>query len=527
MNIHRKLLSLSLLLLPIIAGTGEAQSTGASAAPASSGANPVIPGDHPDPTILRIGHTYWMASTSGDWAPSFSLFRSGDLRHWTPAGAVFPQPPAWASGDFWAPELTTGPGGVFVFYAARKEGGPLCVAVASAPKADGPYTDHGPLVCQADGSIDPSVVRDKREHTFLVWKEDGNSIGKPTIIWAQPMTADLLHLSGERFELLRNDPATWEGAVVEGPYILRHQGRFYLFYAGNACCGQACHYAEGVARADRLTGPWMKDPGNPIIRANGAWRCPGHGTAVTTPEGKDYFLYHAYPAAASVYLGRESVLDAIGWTADRWPVINSGNGPGGDAETNPPPAYVESFHDPQLDPEWKWPIGHQPGFRAGDGALSIAAAGETQPMYLAHSLPSLQYEATVAVPADAEAASGIGLVGETARQVTLFRRNSVLMLEQIAGGRHTLLEQAIVPASALVWLRVESSANHEASFSFSYSADSEHWTPLGHTSGSAQMLAWDHGFRLALVAEGPAGTHARFAHFSLRSLPHAPASPTQ
>ena len=97
-------------------------------------ANPVIPGDHPDPTILRIGRTYWMASTSGDWVPSFSIYRSTDLRHWSPAGAVFPDPPDWAEGDFWAPELVNGPNGVVLYYAARKKNGPLCVAAATAAR---------------------------------------------------------------------------------------------------------------------------------------------------------------------------------------------------------------------------------------------------------------------------------------------------------------------------------------------------------------------------------------------------------
>lgn len=516
-------LLLPMLLLPL-AGTSPSPQPALQNTASHSNTiaqNPVIPGDHPDPTILRIGHTYWTASTSGDWAPSFSLFRSSDLHHWTPAGAVFPHTPAWASGDFWAPELTTGPNGVYVFYAARKKGGPLCVAVADAPKAGGPYTDHGPIVCQPDGAIDASVVRDEHGHPFLVWKEDANSINKPTIIWAQPLSSDLLHLTGDKFELIRNDPATWEGGVVEGPYILRHHGRFYLFYAGNACCGDACHYAEGVARADHLSGPWTKDPANPIIHANGFWRCPGHGTAVTTPAGKDYFLYHAYPAAASVYLGRESVLDAITWSPGGWPVIDNGNGPAGDAEANLPPTDYEDFHSAPLDPEWKWPIGHEPDFRVGNGELTLTATGEDQLTFLAHSLPSLNYEATAAVPASPGAASsGLVLVGETTRGAILFRKGDTVFLQRNNGQTRDLLSHATVPATATVWLRISSSANHQASFS--YSTDQHTWNPLSESQQLGKMLAWDHGLRIGLVAQGPSGTQAHFTAFSLRSLPSIP-----
>src|ERR1700677_77096 len=107
----------------------------------SAQSNPILPGDHPDPTIVRIGNTYWTASTSGDWAPEFPLYRSTDLHTWTAAGAIFPQTPAWASGSFWAPELVFDRARVLVYYVARKRDGPLCVAVATARYAEGPYTD--------------------------------------------------------------------------------------------------------------------------------------------------------------------------------------------------------------------------------------------------------------------------------------------------------------------------------------------------------------------------------------------------
>jgi xylan 1,4-beta-xylosidase len=478
-------------------------------------ANPIIPGDHPDPTILRIGRTYWMASTSGDWAPSFSIYRSTDLHHWSSAGAVFPAPPGWAEGDFWAPELVQAPDGVVVYYAARKKNGPLCVAAATAAGPEGPYTDHGPLVCQPDGSIDPSMVRDEHGRPFLIWKEDGNSVRKPTPIWAQPLTADLLHLTGTATQLITNDPDSWEGGVVEGPYILRHAGRFYLFYAGNACCGAECHYAEGVARADTLLGPWTKDPANPISHSNDAWKCPGHGTAVTTPAGKDYFLYHAYPAQGTVYLGRESVLDTIDWSVDDWPIINAGHGPSGNAAANPPAFLMKNFHNPTLDPEWKWPIGHRPSFQTGDGQLTIKAAGAMQPMYLARSLPASGYEATIAIPASSTAASGIGLIGETTRELTLFRFGSHVQLKRISRDSEETLAEANVASSATVWLRLVSSRAREVQYS--YSTDNAHWNVLNYTSDTTAMLAWDHGLRIGLVAEGPVSAQACFRQFSLRA----------
>jgi xylan 1,4-beta-xylosidase len=296
------------------------------AASGQSHPNPILPGDHPDPSIIRVGNTYWTTSTSGDRTPVFPLFHSTDLAHWTAAGFIFDQRPAWASGSMWAPELVSDRGRFLVYYAGRKKNGPLCVAVATAPQPSGPWRDIGPIVCQPDGSIDPAFARDEHGAPYLIWKEDGNSQHKPTPIWAQPLTDDLMHLRGEKRQLIVND-ASWEGGVVEGPFVLRHAGRFYLFYAGNVCCGVKCNYAEGVARSNSLLGPWEKDPANPIITANQRWKCPGHGSIVHTTDGRDMLVYHAYPADGPAGTGRESLLDTITWGTNGWPTVNGGHGP--------------------------------------------------------------------------------------------------------------------------------------------------------------------------------------------------------
>jgi xylan 1,4-beta-xylosidase len=314
--------------LPCILAAAFLSLTLSVAARAQFHSNPILPGDHPDPSIIRVGHTYWTTSTSGNHTPVFPLFHSTDLAHWTAAGFIFNQRPTWAENSMWAPELVSDGGRFLVYYTGRKKDGPLCVAVATAAQPAGPWQDHGPLVCQSDGSIDPAFARDEHGAPYLIWKEDGNSQRKPTPIWAQPLTDDLLHLRGEKRQLIVND-APWEAGVVEGPFVLRHAGRFYLFYAGNACCGTSCNYAEGVARASSLLGPWEKDPANPIIAANQHWKCPGHGSIVHTTDGRDVLVYHAYPANRPAKTGRELLLDTITWGSDGWPTVNGGHGPGG------------------------------------------------------------------------------------------------------------------------------------------------------------------------------------------------------
>ena len=188
--------------------------------------NPVVAGDYPDPSVVRVGDEFWAAATTGGWAPHFSLLRSRDLVNWEKVGYVFEVKPAWAKTDFWAPELVSDRGRVLVYYTARRDEGPkkrgtLCVAVATADSPAGPYTDRGPLVCQIPerggvGSIDADFVRDEDGAPYLVWKADGNDARpmQPTSIYAQRLTDDGTKLTGKRREILRND-ARWEGNVTE------------------------------------------------------------------------------------------------------------------------------------------------------------------------------------------------------------------------------------------------------------------------------------------------------------------------
>src|SRR5215208_6766547 len=263
---------------------------GAQAQPRPEYSNPAIAGDYPDPSVIRVGRDYWATATTSEWAPEFPLLRSRDLVNWQVSGAVFHKRPSWSDGNYWAPEIAQYRGRYYVYYVGHKKGGSLCVAVATSSKPQGPYTDHGPLVCQEAGSIDAMAVTDENGQRYLVWKEDGNSRKLPTPLWAQPLSDDGLRLVGEKTEILRNE-APWEAHLIEGPYILRRGDWFYIFYSADACCGRRCNYKLGVARARKLLGPWERYTGNPILAGNEHWKCPGHGTVVQDQTGRTYLLY--------------------------------------------------------------------------------------------------------------------------------------------------------------------------------------------------------------------------------------------
>ena len=492
--------------------------------------NPVLPGDHPDPSVVRIGANDWAANTSGGWGPIFPVFRSSDLRHWRAAGAVFETRPDWADRDFWAPELTDDRGHLRVYYAARKRGGgPLCVAVATTHSPQGPYRDHGTMVCQNDGSIDPAFVRDQDGKPFLVWKEDRNSIHQPSKIWLQPTSEDGLRLSGTATAILTSD-AAWEGDVVEGPYILKHGPYFYLFYAGGACCGSHCNYGEGVARATSLLGPWEKNPANPIIAANANWKCPGHGTVVKTPAGEDYLMYHAYPRLNSIFIGRESVLDRVVWNANGWPVVNGGAGVSGTAVNDQASDFTYSFNETHLPLIWQWPVENKPNIQLRHAVLELAPqpslASDPLGALLGMTARSFFFRATVEVESrQPHTLASIALVGNTGNATGIGVQDGNLVQFERVRDVWTQLAVAALPRGERIFFAIETQGPEHLKTSWSF--DGANWQPLGQTLTASSLPPWDSGLRIALACGGSAGARAAFANFHLTTRKQTDQTPSE
>lgn len=476
----------------------------------SSAQQLVLPGDHPDPSIAKIGDTYWASATTSNWMPAYPLLKSQDMLNWQTVGYVFNKLPEWADYYFWAPEISYENGKVYVYYAAHKKGGNLCLGIASADKPEGPYRDHGPMMCEEVGSIDAFPMRDENGKLYLIWKEDANSVKLPTPIWAMEMSEDRTRLIGEKHELFRNKIA-WEENLVEGVSIIKHGDYFYAFYAAAGCCGAGCTYVVGVARAKKLLGPWEKDPNNPILKNTQQWICPGHGTAIEK-DGRFYFLHHAYDRKTNAFTGRQGILSEFKFTPDNW--VQFINNP---APLPKPAPLTDDFDGRNLSIGWQWSVFQDVNYKVKKGNLRLKASPVSSGAFLGQKILTGDYVATTTIKRKGtKAAAGLGAIGDDKNTLTLLYTGDSIELVKLKDDSATIVAaQAINPQNE-IFLKMQATGGRY--FTFSYSLDGTNFTQLNENPIDAIFLPpWDRAVRAGLVSKGKRGKKVIFESFSLVS----------
>ena len=127
-----------------------------------------------------------------------------------------------------------------------------------------------------------------------------------TPIRAQRLAPDGESLVGEPTILLAND-LDWEGHLIEGPWLTRQQGRYWLFYAGNDFSTPA--YGIGVAVADHPLGPYVKQA-KPLLKSGRSWTAPGHASVAPGLDGEPQLFFHAFFPGEGGYNAFRAVLTA-------------------------------------------------------------------------------------------------------------------------------------------------------------------------------------------------------------------------
>lgn len=269
--------------------------------------NPIMAGDHPDPTILKDGADYYMTFSSFDAYPGLVIWRSRDLVNWTPVGPALKTP----IGSVWAPELVKHEDRYFLYIPARRPDG-RSIWVITSDRIEGPWSE--PIDLKLPNHIDPghAVGEDGKRYLFL---SGGDRVR---------LSDDGLTTVGgvEHVYDPWRYPANWdvESFSPEGPKILRRNSWFYMITAVGGTAGPPTGHMVIAARSRSIHGPWEHCPANPLVRTRSAeekWWSRGHATLVEDPAGDWWMVYHGYENGFWT-LGRQTLLDPVRWTADGW-----------------------------------------------------------------------------------------------------------------------------------------------------------------------------------------------------------------
>ena len=368
--------------------------------------NPIVAGDHPDPTVLKDSGDYYMTFSSFLSYPGLVIHHSTDLVNWTPIGAALRKP----LGDIWAVDLCKHDGRYFIYIPANPSGGGWSIFVIWADDIRGPWSD--PIDMGISGCIDPGHVvgEDGRRYLFV------NGIRKIRL------TDDGLEPDGPLEDAYSpwRYPDDWivENFAPEGPKLLRRGDWFYLVTAVGGTAGPVTGHMVIAARSRSIHGPWEHCPHNPLVRTVSEaepWWSRGHATVIEGPAGDWWMIYHGYENGFRT-LGRQTLLEPIEWTADGWfrakggdlakPLTKPRGGRAGPSGT----ALSDDFTADRMGVQWSF---HNPGpneaarARYGDHALTLTAAGDgpatSSPLVCLVGDRSYVAEITLDLTGDAEA----------------------------------------------------------------------------------------------------------------------------
>ncbi|KAF8214281.1 glycosyl hydrolase [Mycena galopus ATCC 62051] len=263
---------------------------------------PVIPTDFPDPgLILPNGQPPWYVYSTSTSHGKVPYAISEDFTSWTPIqGDALPNPGSWVSSSnsaVWAPDVRQIKANSYVMYytAFSAADGNHCIGAATSSTPAGPFTPQSaPILCDASGGgvIDASGFEAPGGALFLVWKVDGNSKGKSTPIFIQPLGADGFTLQGSATQLITNDPV--DGGIVEAPSLVFWDGFYYLFFSSNSF--NSLLYDVSYAVAKSATGPYTKvqAPNAPLLTTGKCGTAgPGGATVINVLDKFVNAVFHS------------------------------------------------------------------------------------------------------------------------------------------------------------------------------------------------------------------------------------------
>jgi len=302
--------------------------------------NPVYAGDMPDPSVERFGDYYYAFGTTGNKrlpdGRIFTLLRSRNLVDWEPLGGALVQPSDNVNYQYWAPSIAENQGRYYLYYAMGGiEPERFVIRVGISDKPQGPYSDSGVVLMDCESNrftIDPYPFQDNDGQWYLFYscnfpyESSGLHAGTGIVV---DRLINMTRLGCDRHVVVRaaydwtlyesnrwmsvyNRTFNWH--TIEGPCVLKHDGKYYCFYSG--ANWQTSRYGEDYVVADNPLGPYTGggDRARVLEGIPGKVRGPGGISIVDNPSGNtQYIVYHAWNQQMTE---RQMCVDKLDWAPE-------------------------------------------------------------------------------------------------------------------------------------------------------------------------------------------------------------------
>ncbi len=308
--------------------------------------NPIIRGGYPDPSICKVGDTFYLVNSSFEYFPGLPIHKSKDLINWELIGyglnresqvnSIVNLVDVQSNGGIHAPTIRYKDGVYYiittnVYYDEEKKKAEMVNFIITAKNPAGPWSD--PIHILDAPGIDPDLFFDDDGKVWYVGNqmpENPNFNGEGEI-WIQQIDMNEFKLVGEKYLLWRG---ACGGVWAEGPHMYKKDGRYYLLIAEG---GTSFNHAVMVALSDNIAGPYISNPRNPILTSRHLsydnWvNSTGHGDIVELDDGRNYMVLLGIrnEIERGSNMGRETFLVPVTWerepfewkdTKYLWPVV--------------------------------------------------------------------------------------------------------------------------------------------------------------------------------------------------------------
>lgn len=342
--------------------------------------NPILKGFNPDPSILRVGDDYYIATSTFEWYPGVQIHHSRDLVNWRLLTRPLRRPSQLNMlGDadscgVWAPCLSHDGKQFHLIYTDVKRYGRTSVGGAAGASLrdfhnymvtcetiDGDWSD--PVYINSSG-FDPSLFHDddgRKWFVNMLWDHRPGQNRFAGIV-VQEYSPREHKLVGERVNIFKGTPL----GLTEAPHLYKRGGYYYLITAEG---GTAWSHAVTLCRSKNLMGPYELHPDAYILSARNRPDAPlqrsGHADLVETQSGDTYMAYlcgRPLKNRGRCTLGRETAIQKMQWGMDDWLYTLDKSGapelttPAPDLPAHPFPAAPDrdDFDSAELAINWQW-----------------------------------------------------------------------------------------------------------------------------------------------------------------------------